>query len=320
MATRRGAIYRAQIAALEFIGRDKSRPYVILTPYSIASLLREVARRRRDRGSDEATQTASKTPIALPPATMTGVTLTSGNNPMFPSSDTSLLLLNDEEMDALEAVLVSDAVPDDCMDLEMLDGFLAAVLLSPGLIERERWLPEVWSAHGEMDFGPGNVVQRAIQLVLAYHNEMVTTLGRENRDECWEPLCFALGDENDRTGIGDGWIDGFIQGLELWPEDWQEGLPDEIADDVQNIVRRIISPWESDEADAADDETRLGWLEAAGEVINEAFARWRAIGLPAPQPIEHGASSSPPSKGERNGPCPCGSGKKYKKCCGADRG
>ena len=35
MNTRRGAIYRAQIAALEFIGRDKSRPYVILTPYVV---------------------------------------------------------------------------------------------------------------------------------------------------------------------------------------------------------------------------------------------------------------------------------------------
>ena len=32
---RRGAIYRAQIAALVLIGRDKSRPYVILTPYVI---------------------------------------------------------------------------------------------------------------------------------------------------------------------------------------------------------------------------------------------------------------------------------------------
>jgi len=41
MDTRRGAIYRAQIAALVLIGRDKSRPYVILTPYVAGPLQEE---------------------------------------------------------------------------------------------------------------------------------------------------------------------------------------------------------------------------------------------------------------------------------------
>jgi uncharacterized protein len=236
---------------------------------------------------------------------------------MFYGLDSPPLLLSDEEMDALEAILVSDDVPEDCMDLEMLDGFLVAVLLSPSVIERERWLPEVWSAYGETDFGTGKAVQHAIRLVLAYHNEMATTLGRENKEECWEPLCFASGEGSDTPGVGDGWIDGFIQGLELWPEDWQEDLPIEIVDDTQNALRRIVAPWESGEADTVGDETRLDWLEAAGEAINNIFARWRAGGLPAPQPIEPKTSFPPPPGVERNGPCPCGSGKKYKKCCGA---
>jgi len=207
---------------------------------------------------------------------------------MLSDLDSSPMLLSDEEMDALEAILVSDAVPEDCMDLEMLDGFLAAVLLSPTVIERERWLPEVWSAYGDTNFGAGSAVQRAIKLVLAYYNEIATTLGRENRDECWEPLCFASEEGSDKPGIGDGWMDGFIQGLELWPEDWQTGLPDEIAEETQNVLRRIIAPWESGETDTdtASDEMRLDWLAAAGEAINNIFARWRAIGLPAPQPIE----------------------------------
>jgi len=204
---------------------------------------------------------------------------------MFPDSSSPLLLLSDEEMDALEAVLVSDAVPEDCMDLEMLDGFLAAVLLSPKLIERERWLPEVWSAYGEMNFGAGSAMQRAIRLVLAYYDEMTTTLGYENMDERWEPFCFAAEEGSDKSGLGDNWVNGFIQGLDLWPEDWQEGLPGEIADEAQNILRRVIAPWESEELETADDETRLGWLEAAGEAVNSIFLRWRSVGVPAPQPI-----------------------------------
>ena len=205
---------------------------------------------------------------------------------MLASSDSPPLPLSDEEMDALEAILVSNAVPEDCMDLEMLDGFLAAVLLSPKVIERERWLPEVWSAYGDTNFGKGKTIQRAIRLVLAYYNEIATTLGRENEDECWEPLCFASEQGSSKPGIGDGWIDGFIQGLELWPEDWQEGLPDEIINDTQNFLRLVIAPWESSEIDTADDETRLGYLDASGKVINSIFTRWRVIGLPAPQPIE----------------------------------
>jgi uncharacterized protein len=209
---------------------------------------------------------------------------------MLPCSDSSPLLLSDEEMDALEAVLVSDAVPEDCMDLEMLDGFLAGVLLSPAVVEREHWFPEIWSAYGTADFGTGSTVQRAIRLVLAYYNEMATTLGRENgnpgSNERWEPFCFAVEEGDDSPGIGEGWIDGFIHGLELWPEDWQAGLSDEIAENVLNTLQRIIAPWEGDEADTADNETRLGWLEAAGEAVNGIFTCWRSIGLPAPEPIQ----------------------------------
>ena len=35
--------------------------------------------------------------------------------------------LTDPELDELEGFLASDLVPQDCMDLEMLDGFLTAI-------------------------------------------------------------------------------------------------------------------------------------------------------------------------------------------------
>ena len=53
--------------------------------------------------------------------------------------------LSESEIDALEALLVSDAVPEDCMSLEMLDGYLAAVLSAPVPIRPSRWLPSVWA-------------------------------------------------------------------------------------------------------------------------------------------------------------------------------
>ena len=79
---------------------------------------------------------------------------------------TKPVLMSDEDFEALEEILTSDIVPEDCMDLEMLDGYLAGVLISPRPIAAERWMPGVWSAHGdEAGFGSGTGMQRAIRLV-----------------------------------------------------------------------------------------------------------------------------------------------------------
>ena len=64
---------------------------------------------------------------------------------------------------------------------------------------------------------------------------------------------------------------------------------------------------------------RLGWLADLGEAVNDIFAHWRDLGLPAAEPLSAEAPRKPASGGPgRNDPCPCGSGKKYKKCCGAN--
>ncbi|THF66470.1 UPF0149 family protein [Pseudothauera nasutitermitis] len=225
-------------------------------------------------------------------------------------------LLSDDEFEALEELLVSDAVPEDCMDLEMLDGFLAAVVVSPVPMEPVAWLPAVWSAHGEeISFGSGRQVQQAIRLVLRYHNELAVSIGEE---EGWEPFCFAAG-EGDTLAIGEEWMAGFTQGLELWPEDWEAGVPAEQAGAVREEIAAMATTWGSPAADSADEETRLLWLEEAGEAVARIRARWREAGLPLAGPVAVDAPAAVPRAGPgRNEPCPCGSGKKYKKCCGAE--
>jgi preprotein translocase subunit SecA len=42
----------------------------------------------------------------------------------------------------------------------------------------------------------------------------------------------------------------------------------------------------------------------------------KTFAVSAPELSPNSASSSSPRKPGRNDPCPCGSGKKYKKCCG----
>src|SRR5215471_16607470 len=69
---------------------------------------------------------------------------TPGANPMTEANKLDEPL-SDTDYDELEVFLGSNAVPQDCMDLEMLDGFLTAIVSGPELIQPSEWLPVVWS-------------------------------------------------------------------------------------------------------------------------------------------------------------------------------
>lgn len=228
--------------------------------------------------------------------------------------------LSDEELEQLEELLVSDDVPADCMNLEMLDGYLAAIVTSPLPIPMESWLPAVWTAdEGEVGFGSGATLQKAIELVLRYYNELVLTIGDEEGDEegeaeGWQPFCYAQGGDDD-PAIGEEWGTGFEQGFEMWPSEW----PDKVGDTTiaEALLETILGP-EEEVAVPADVEAQLAALEEKGIAVQHLFQAWRALGLPAPEPLAVGAATAATGGPGRNEACPCGSGKKYKKCCGAN--
>ena len=79
--------------------------------------------------------------------------------------------LTETELDELETFLASDAVPQDCMDLEMLDGYLAAVVSRPGTIQPSEWLPMVWSEgsrSASAAFANNDQAQKIMALVLRH--------------------------------------------------------------------------------------------------------------------------------------------------------
>jgi uncharacterized protein len=220
--------------------------------------------------------------------------------------------LSEDELDELEALLASDRVPDECMSLEMLDGYLAAVVVAPLPLDTEDWLPGVWSDSGDLPEGAG--VQRLLELVLRYHDELVLTLGDP---EGWEPFCYAPEEGDDITRLGDEWMTGFELGLELWDEDWREQLDDHDAETFEGLIDRAMAPWMAEDMEAAEDEERLEWLTATAAAVRAIRHLRQACGLePVPlaaRPVARAGEGGP----GRNEPCPCGSGRKYKHCCGA---
>ncbi|HPR08427.1 MAG: YecA family protein [Zoogloeaceae bacterium] len=192
--------------------------------------------------------------------------------------------LSESEMDAFEALLASDSVPDDCMSLEMLDGYLAGVIVAPTPLKPVEWLPSVWSESDVDMRGAG--VQKVLSLVLRYHDELVETLGDP---EGWAPFFYGSDEDPDGTRLGDEWMTGFELGLSLWADDWADDLDGHDAATFEGLIERAMAPWADGEVDAADDDTRIEWLTATAAAVRAMRHLRDACGLP---PVPHATAAS----------------------------
>lgn len=117
------------------------------------------------------------------------------------------------------------------------------------------------------------------------------------------------------------WAVGFLYAVESWPDDWALPRDREAAEVIDASLDAIVALSEDDRdpptlSPFAEDgppsvsEARLDTYADAIWAVYDLHDVWASLG-PRIDPIRRA-----PQPG-RNDPCPCGSGKKYKKCCGA---
>ena len=70
--------------------------------------------------------------------------------------------LSSKELSELEAFLDSEAVPDECMNYAMLDGFLTCLVIGPDMVMPSEWMPVVWSDSEEPVFETMEQAERII--------------------------------------------------------------------------------------------------------------------------------------------------------------
>jgi len=208
---------------------------------------------------------------------------------------------------------------DEAMLIEELDGFVAGIVCCPELIQPSEWLSVVWGRTQENSAAVFEAVEHAnkvITLVMGHYNHVAVTLSKT--PDRYSPL-FA---EDDRNGdiLWEIWIEGFEKAMKLRPTAW---LPLLEADaEISDAVRGLLTLTEVARRDERVSKIRREELQdIAHELIGPwviAINEWRMenyspdTGKSASFPANH----SPFGKVGRNEPCPCGSGKKYKKCCG----
>jgi len=220
------------------------------------------------------------------------------------------------DLEALDRFLMSDRSPPESMMLSDLDGFLTGIAVGPELVMPSEWLPLVFGGNAP-EFADEAEAKAILAAIMGRYNEIL----RQVADDDLDPVFWA---DRDGTLIAADWAEGFLQAIMLRADAWDRLLKSKR--DGQLLVP-ILALCGDENGDSLlgippDEEDRI--MEEAAEFIpicvTAIAAYWRekrpkqvSMPLTACPPFQ---SVQPSSKVGRNDPCPCGSGKKFKKCCG----
>jgi uncharacterized protein len=233
--------------------------------------------------------------------------------------------LADNQLDDLEALL-DDPALQDAMRLDEIQGYLCAALSGPQPIAEEDWLFDILGNAEALETEAGRA---AAELLRRFAAALEAELAAGE-----PPVLLLYGKEDDENGPSDylPWCQAYLAGVDAAEDDWFEFLgeeedreeSDEIREEISYLDERLFPLMVlTGEAEAAALEHGEKWPqgEEREQIINDCEEE-------LPQAItdiyrfwvaKRGTRTlrrEEPKVG-RNDPCPCGSGKKFKQCCGA---
>ncbi|QNP50275.1 UPF0149 family protein [Diaphorobacter aerolatus] len=262
--------------------------------------------------------------------------------------------LSSEALDELDAVLEDVRErSEETPQWEFCDGFLTALVCTRRTVPVTEWLPMLLGSGIEIDDAqPGQPLPlqsdifkdeaqqaRFLELCGLRLNEVATQLDMDtdslDSDDAFQPECMdmrgailMLPDEGraelegqDIPSFAQVWALGFMFAVENWFEEWAAPRDKEAQKWIDESLEKIVAITEDDAGVPAvnlyDDQgpasTSRERVEQVGEAIWACYDLrqvWKSLG---PR-VETVRKAHEPG---RNDLCPCGSGKKYKKCHGA---
>ena len=123
------------------------------------------------------------------------------------------------------------------------------------------------------------------------------------------------------------WSRGFLHGHQWLEESWQPYMSGELEDEYAALLMTLTFFASPSLAEAYADESHSDLKELAPTIARlfvDAVREYAYVGASIQQVLAE--SDAPPGEARRatkvgrNEPCPCGSGRKWKKCCGAVSG
>jgi len=208
-------------------------------------------------------------------------------------------------IEALDAFLISDDSPEDCMMLCDLDGFLTGVAIGPQFIPPSEWLPIIWG-NQEPAFKNAAQAQQVLGTIMKRYNQIL--------DEVAAGIINPIFMETPAGEIiASDWAEGFMQAVYLRPASWDELFNSDKDYPLIVPIMALCCDRDGESLLGLDQKMEDHFFENGGDLVPAAALSladyWRSKQSGQNQPL-YG------TKAGRNDPCPCGSGKKYKKCCG----
>jgi len=220
----------------------------------------------------------------------------------------------------LKAFLTGASKPEDALSYRELEGFLFAVVAAPDMAPPSDWIPVVFGEQ-EPPFESEAQARGVIGDLMALYNKLSAEL-LANTVELPEDCRFrddAPSNLSDDAPVSQ-WCRGFIRGHSWLKESWDETVPDELDDELGALVmtlsffasRRLANRYLAECSDS--EKTLVDLAESFRTAFPAAMAGYAHLGRSIHQALMSQQSQRSEKVG-RNDPCPCGSGKKYKRCC-----
>lgn len=233
---------------------------------------------------------------------------------MMESGGLQSLPITGKELEELGEFLNSDEVSENTMSIDVLEGYLTGMFIGPVDITPGDWLPYVWDITGSGEvhaFSTKKKGDRIIRLIMLFSSSISLILTRN--PEAYMPLleCTEFEDPVDEQLAVKSWVVGFMLAITHNMKAWK---PLMFSERMMMILAPILSTAEAEGNGEQVDQAEWDFCrEMITPTVFAVYTFWQQYRE------QGGQMTGTVRKGElagRNDPCPCGSGKKYKKCCG----
>ena len=251
--------------------------------------------------------------------------------------------LQPEDFDALDDILDDLRTRyEETPQWEFCEGFMVALICCRRAIPETEWLPVLLGLdddEGTAGFTDEAQKVKFLNLWQQRFDEVKQSLDTEikalDEDSAYAPEvmdvrgAIASLPPEERAEIASDeipafaqvWALGFMFAVENWPDEWTAPKDKEAAQWHDTALEAIVALTEDDtdeptlsalseDGPLSVSESRLNAYGEALWAVYDLREIWRSIGPRVAQVIKEATPG-------RNDVCSCGSGKKYKKCCGA---
>lgn len=216
-----------------------------------------------------------------------------------------ILTFDEAARNRLMELLDAKSEAHNTMRCDEVQGFMMALLSGPDALNPTNWLPEILGEESLFDAKERTEIER---LVMAMAANMRMKLNEKILPDLWF--------YEDEAGNPDfyTWCNAYLYALDIVPTDWFEAVDQEEFEDLFYPIMALGGIYDDEENGEVIlhlNEKELTQLESdLPHVLLDIYWYWQAI-INKPQTVRREGE-----KVGRNDSCPCGSGKKYKACCG----